>query len=58
MKNEKDFVGMIAYSIYKSEKRQAIKAGRSMTEFTQLKIQANEIKKYKAEAESLANIFL
>jgi hypothetical protein len=58
VKNEKDFVGMIAYSIYKSEKRQAIKAGRSMTEFTQLKIQANEIKKYKAEAERLANIFL
>lgn len=58
VKNEKDFVGMIAYSIYKSEKRQAIKAGLNMTEFTKLKIQSNEIKKYKSEAESLANIFL
>lgn len=58
VKNGKDFVGMIAYSIYKSEKREAIRNGVDIAEFTKLKSQPNEIKKYKAEAESLANIFL
>jgi hypothetical protein len=58
VKNAKDFVGMIAYSIYKSEKREAIRNGVDIASFIKLKSQPNEIKKYKAEAEDLANIFL
>ncbi|WP_024953383.1 hypothetical protein [Cobetia crustatorum] len=56
--NENDFEGMIAYSIYKKEKRDAIKKGFDVDEFTRLKLQANEIKKYKKEANELINIFL
>ncbi|WP_152564684.1 hypothetical protein [Aeromonas veronii] len=58
VKNNKDFVGMIAYSIYKAEKREAIRHGRSIKEFTELKNQRNEIMRYKHDAEELANIFL
>lgn len=58
VKNKNDFSGMIAYSIYKTEKRDAIRKGRNISEFTQLKLQPNEVKKYKKEAEDLVNIFL
>jgi len=58
VKNKNDFAGMIAYSIYKTEKREAIKKGRDVEEFTRLKLQTNEVQKYKKEAEDLVNIFL
>lgn len=58
VKNKQDFSGMIAYSIYKAEKRDAIRRGRNVEEFTQLKLQPNEVNKYKKEAEDLVNIFL
>ena len=58
VKNKNDFSGMIAYSIYKTEKRDAIRKGRNISEFTKLKLQPNEFKKYKKEAEDLVNIFL
>ncbi|WP_165662356.1 hypothetical protein [Oceanimonas sp. MB9] len=58
VKNKQDFAGMIAYSIYKAEKRDAIRRGRNVEEFTKLKLQPNEVNKYKKEAEELVNIFL
>ncbi|AYM88452.1 hypothetical protein [Pseudoalteromonas agarivorans] len=58
VKNKQDFAGMIAYSIYKAEKRDAIRKGRNVDEFTKLKLQTNEVNKYKKEAEDLVNIFL
>lgn len=58
VKNKNDFAGMIAYSIYKTEKREAIRKGRNVEEFTSLKLQTNEVQKYKKEAENLVNIFL
>lgn len=56
--SKNDFTGMIAYSIYKKEKKDAIKNGLDIEEFIKLKAQRNEIKKYKKEAEDLVNIFL
>lgn len=58
VKSKQDFTGMIAYSIYKAEKRDAIRKGIDINEFTKLKLQTNEVKKYKKEAEELVNIFL
>lgn len=58
VKSENDFEGMIAYSIYKKDKREAIKKGFDMNEFTRLKLQPNEIKRYKDEANKLVNVFL
>lgn len=58
VKTSEDFTGMIAYSIYKAEKREAIKNGLNIVEFTKLKLQSNEIGKYKREAEGLVNLFL
>ncbi|MCP1497109.1 hypothetical protein J2Y86_001816 [Pseudomonas migulae] len=58
VKTSEDFTGMIAYSIYKAEKREAIKNGLNIVEFTKLKLQSNEIGKYKREADGLVNLFL
>ena len=58
VKSKQDFTGMIAYSIYKTEKRDAIKNGINVDEFTRLKLRPNEVKKYKSEAEGLVNLFL
>ena len=58
VKHKKDFVGMIAYSIYKTEKREAVKGGLDIAAFTKIKSQPNEIKKYRAEAVGLATLFL
>ena len=56
--NESDFSGMIAYALYKSEKRIAIKNQRNIDEFVKLKSQPNEILKYKSHADNLINRFL
>lgn len=58
VKHKKDFVGMIAYSIYKTEKREAVKRGMDIGAFTSIKIQPHEIKKYRDEADGLATLFL
>lgn len=58
VKTSEDFTGMIAYSIYKAEKREAIKNGLNIVEFTKIKLQSNEIGKYKREADGLINLFL
>ncbi|HDS1735205.1 hypothetical protein [Pseudomonas sp. BP8] len=58
VRNKKDFVGMIAYSIYKTEKREAVKGGMDISAFTRIKSQQHEIKKYRAEADGLATLFL
>lgn len=56
--HENDFSGMIAYAIYKGEKRIAIQKKRDLSEFVNLKTQPNEIKKYKIEADDLINRLL
>lgn len=56
--NSNDFSGMIAYAIYKNEKRTATKNGRNIDEFVNLKIQPNEVRKYKSEADELINRML
>lgn len=56
--NENDFSGMIAYAIYKREKRFAIKNNRDISEFVNLKSQKNELKRYTAEADDLINRLL
>lgn len=53
-----DFSGMIAYALYKREKRIATKNQRNIDEFVKLKIQPNEIRKYKTDADNLINLFL
>ncbi|RKJ84387.1 hypothetical protein D6R50_22255 [Aeromonas veronii] len=58
VKNDRDLVGMIAYSIYKVEKRKAICSGLDINGFTKLKTQPHEIASYKQKAEALANLFL
>ncbi|MGL5486669.1 MAG: hypothetical protein ACRDC6_10310 [Shewanella sp.] len=58
VKNDRDLVGMIAYSIYKVEKRKAICNGLDINEFTKLKSQSHELASYKQKAEMLANLFL
>lgn len=55
---ENDFVGMIAYAIYKREKRNATRKQLNIDEFLRIKSQPNEIKKYKREAEELVNMLL
>ena len=58
VKSNKDFSGMIAYAIYKAEKRDAIKSGIEVSNFTQIALQPKAIKKYKKEAEDLVNLLL
>ncbi|WP_375320615.1 hypothetical protein [Aliivibrio logei] len=59
VKNENDFVGMIAYSIYKKEKREAVRQGDvDIEQFMKIKLQTSEIKKYRKEATELTNYFL
>ncbi|MDS1774059.1 hypothetical protein QX226_22360 [Vibrio vulnificus] len=58
VKNKQDFAGMIAYSIYKTEKRDAIRKGFNVDEFTKIKLTPNEVRKYKKEAEDLVNLLL
>jgi hypothetical protein len=56
--NANDFSGMIAYAIYKNEKRTAIKNGRDISEFVRLKLQPNEVRKFKTDADELINRML
>ncbi|MBB1268947.1 hypothetical protein [Shewanella sp. SR44-3] len=56
VKNQNDFTGMIAYCIYKHEKRLWILKGEDAEQFVKLKLQPHEIKKYKTQADSLLTI--
>lgn len=58
VKNKVDFVGMIAYSIYKHEKIAKIKNGENISEFIRLKSDKKEIERYRKESEELFNIFI
>lgn len=56
--NDKDFTGMIAYAIYKSEKRETIRNGLDVAAFTALKLQKHEVNKYRNDANQLVTLFL
>ncbi|MFL1501738.1 MULTISPECIES: hypothetical protein [unclassified Pseudomonas] len=48
--SKKDFVGMIAYAIYKKEKLKVSEAGQDVRAFVKLKNSSTERKRYKDEA--------
>lgn len=51
--SQKDFVGMIAYAIYKREKIKLAEAGGDVNAFVKVKNNTAELKRYKKEAEEL-----
>jgi hypothetical protein len=56
VKDQNDFTGMIAYCIYKHEKRLWILKGEDAEQFVKLKLQPHEIIKYNTQADSLLTI--
>ncbi|EJG0704173.1 hypothetical protein HJ124_07990 [Vibrio parahaemolyticus] len=58
VKHQNDYTGMIAYCIYKDEKRKWISEGNDADEFVRLKLMTHELKKYeKAADELLTKVF-
>lgn len=58
VKHQNDYTGMIAYCIYKDEKRKWIRQGHGADEFVRLKLMRHELKKYeKAADELLTKVF-
>ncbi len=58
VKHENDYTGMIAYCIYKDEKRKWIRQGEDADKFVQLKLMKHELNKYeKAADELLTKVF-
>jgi hypothetical protein len=53
VKNQNDYTGMIAYCIYKDEKRKWIQKGESADQFVKLKLESYELRKYKTQADIL-----
>ena len=53
VKSQNDYTGMIAYCIYKNEKRKWISEGHDADEFVKLKLMTHELAKYKKAADSL-----
>lgn len=51
--SQKDFIGMIAYAIYKKEKIKRAEAGEDVKAFVKVKNNSAELKRYKKEAEEL-----
>jgi hypothetical protein len=58
VKHKNDYTGMIAYCIYKDEKRKWIRQGEDADEFVRLKLMKHELNKYeKAADELLTKVF-
>ncbi|EGR4363181.1 hypothetical protein FXE65_03240 [Vibrio cholerae] len=53
VKNQNDYTGMIAYCIYKDEKRKWMQQGNDAEEFVRLKLMRHELNKYKKSADEL-----
>ncbi|KAA1159523.1 MULTISPECIES: hypothetical protein [Pseudoalteromonas] len=53
VKSQNDYTGMIAYCIYKDEKRKWIQEGHKAEEFVRLKLMKHELKKYEKSADEL-----
>lgn len=53
VKNKNDYTGMIAYCIYKDEKRKWIQQGENAEQFVKLKLQSHELQNYKTQADAL-----
>ncbi|PMM40013.1 hypothetical protein [Vibrio splendidus] len=53
VKNQSDYTGMIAYCIYKNEKRKWMQQGNDAEEFVRLKLMRHELKKYEKSADEL-----
>ena len=58
VEKDRDFIGMIAYAIYKSEKRSHILSGQHPDNFVNIKSSPTEIKRYRKEAEDIVNNLL
>ena len=54
--NQKDYTGMVAYCIYKNEKRKWLRDGNESSEFVKLKLMAHEIAKYRKAADELLTL--
>ncbi|MGK3142627.1 hypothetical protein [Pantoea sp. C2G6] len=55
VKTKNDYVGMIAYSIYKRDKLAKVKKGEDVSTFVVLKESSVELKRYREEAQEVFN---
>ena len=53
VKSQSDYTGMIAYCIYKNEKRKWLRDGNDADDFVKLKLMSHELNKYKVAADEL-----